>query len=143
HFEERRGLHRDELPLAAVLRLRLGLAAPRRLHVAADVVLVIDGRVLDVAVQLPEVLRVEHHDWHRRPLAAILRVEELEHDVVVAVGMGRRIRPPRSEDLLAVGNHDIMLEFLDRKSTRLNSSQGSISYAVFSLKKKKKSYSKS
>src|SRR6266542_5711614 len=30
----------------------------------------------------------------------------------------------------------------DRKSTRLNSSHGSISYAVFCLKKKKKNYSK-
>src|SRR5207245_9982739 len=31
-----------------------------------------------------------------------------------------------------------VLEFADRKSTRLNSSHGSISYAVFCLKKKKK-----
>src|SRR5207245_4387065 len=30
----------------------------------------------------------------------------------------------------------------DRKSTRLNSSHGSISYAVFCLKKKKKTYTK-
>src|SRR5207245_10017030 len=32
------------------------------------------------------------------------------------------------------------LKKLDRKSTRLNSSHGSISYAVFCLKKKKKNY---
>src|SRR2546422_2475395 len=34
------------------------------------------------------------------------------------------------------------LESLDRKSTRLNSSHGYISYAVFCLKKKKKHYSR-
>src|SRR5438128_3856274 len=33
---------------------------------------------------------------------------------------------------------DCVAEQLDRKSTRLNSSHGSISYAVFCLKKKKK-----
>ena len=32
---------------------------------------------------------------------------------------------------------DYILELIDRKSTRLNSSHGSISYAVFCLKKKK------
>src|SRR5687768_18178055 len=34
-------------------------------------------------------------------------------------------------------------EWPDRKSTRLNSSHGYISYAVFCLKKKKKTYNKS
>src|SRR5689334_24734734 len=34
----------------------------------------------------------------------------------------------------------LQLFFLDRKSTRLNSSHSSISYAVFCLKKKKKKY---
>src|SRR5437879_9703969 len=36
------------------------------------------------------------------------------------------------------GQHFIAMEFLDRKSTRLNSSHRCISYAVFCLKKKKK-----
>src|SRR2546422_2639046 len=36
-------------------------------------------------------------------------------------------------------NLPVVLEQLDRKSTRLNSSHGYISYAVFCLKKKKKS----
>src|SRR3989449_3381661 len=35
-------------------------------------------------------------------------------------------------------NHEKKLKELDRKSTRLNSSHGYISYAVFCLKKKKK-----
>src|SRR5207248_11661255 len=34
--------------------------------------------------------------------------------------------------------HQLALVLLDRKSTRLNSSHGTISYAVFCLKKKKK-----
>src|SRR2546422_4180753 len=41
--------------------------------------------------------------------------------------------------LLAVGTRfNYVLQFGDRKSTRLNSSHGYISYAVFCLKKKKK-----
>src|SRR5689334_23958961 len=39
---------------------------------------------------------------------------------------------------LAPGRYPFMGEFKDRKSTRLNSSHSSISYAVFCLKKKKK-----
>src|SRR5207245_11766281 len=35
-------------------------------------------------------------------------------------------------------SHSTLLEIADRKSTRLNSSHGSISYAVFCLKKKNK-----
>src|SRR5689334_24446817 len=43
------------------------------------------------------------------------------HDVAAVIGLGERERP----------------QLLDRKSTRLNSSHSSISYAVFCLKKKK------
>src|SRR5699024_11671917 len=39
-------------------------------------------------------------------------------------------------------NHDNFQVLKDRKSTRLNSSHVSISYAVFCLKKKKKEYNK-
>src|SRR5207245_4303608 len=45
-------------------------------------------------------------------------------------------RPVRQRDALVVGAGD-------RKSTRLNSSHGSISYAVFCLKKKKKKKNRS
>src|SRR2546430_17580138 len=38
----------------------------------------------------------------------------------------------------AVAEADAVVGFLDRKSTRLNSSHSQISYAVFCLKKKKK-----
>src|SRR5688572_32449600 len=39
---------------------------------------------------------------------------------------------------VAQRDQDLTLRFLDRKSTRLNSSHSQISYAVFCLKKKKK-----
>src|SRR4051794_41760264 len=41
-------------------------------------------------------------------------------------------------DVLAVGQVHLLRQERDRKSTRLNSSHPSISYAVFCLKKKKK-----
>src|SRR5438067_6630316 len=43
--------------------------------------------------------------------------------------------------IIAIGNHD-NTTLTDRKSTRLNSSHVSISYAVFCLKKKKKNKKK-
>src|SRR2546429_2469496 len=45
----------------------------------------------------------------------------------------------RRRKRLAPFHHDLLVS-LDRKSTRLNSSHGYISYAVFCLKKKKKNY---
>src|SRR5687768_18366636 len=62
------------------------------------------------------------------------------------VGVGRRQRA-REEEALRVRAfecHELArllrgLDALDRKSTRLNSSHGYISYAVFCLKKKKRS----
>src|SRR5438309_8803067 len=41
-----------------------------------------------------------------------------------------------------LGDQLVVLKALDRKSTRLNSSHSSISYAVFCLKKKKKNKNK-
>src|SRR5689334_23879437 len=43
-----------------------------------------------------------------------------------------------AEDLHKLITHLKLQDFTDRKSTRLNSSHSSISYAVFCLKKKKK-----
>src|SRR5256885_8683513 len=43
-------------------------------------------------------------------------------------------------DVVAIGPHEDRLGVVDRKSTRLNSSHLVISYAVFCLKKKKKTY---
>src|SRR3989449_4570120 len=54
----------------------------------------------------------------------------------------KALKPARSGELELGGNVDFLnrftLEYSDRKSTRLNSSHGYISYAVFCLKKKKK-----
>src|SRR3712207_7524434 len=41
---------------------------------------------------------------------------------------------------VSIADHKIYMLLLDRKSTRLNSSHANISYAVFCLKKKKKSF---
>src|SRR5207245_11464365 len=64
----------------------------------------------------------------RRPFAlvALLIVDEDEN-------VRPLHHPPQL--IVCVGTHGLLL--LDRKSTRLNSSHGSISYAVFCLKKKK------
>src|SRR5438128_9031909 len=54
----------------------------------------------------------------------------------------RHTRPRRPRSLLPtrsnIGGDRARATIVDRKSTRLNSSHGSISYAVFCLKKKKK-----
>src|SRR3712207_7095955 len=49
---------------------------------------------------------------------------------------------PVSEAIRTTGGADLMAGWLDRKSTRLNSSHANISYAVFCLKKKKKTLQK-
>src|SRR2546429_2703140 len=59
------------------------------------------------------------------------RVEVLEAGALGAEMVGRRV--------VHVGREpDHVVDAQDRKSTRLNSSHGYISYAVFCLKKKKK-----
>src|SRR2546422_3501762 len=49
-------------------------------------------------------------------------------------------RDPFLDERLRVANLPVEPQRVDRKSTRLNSSHGYISYAVFCLKKKKKKY---
>src|SRR5438045_9104191 len=68
--EERRALERHELVARALPRLLRAFAGSRRTHVRADRILVVDGWELDVAMELPEVLRQDHGDGQRRPLAA-------------------------------------------------------------------------
>src|SRR5687768_18021427 len=66
--------------------------------------------------------------------AALRAVEVLEGRLLFAAGLG-------DDGTLSVSGNDsanvIALSRADRKSTRLNSSHGYISYAVFCLKKKK------
>src|SRR5689334_24859252 len=52
------------------------------------------------------------------------------------VGGGRR-DPSRAPNARPIARHGLNARNTDRKSTRLNSSHSSISYAVFCLKKKK------
>src|SRR2546429_151850 len=68
-------------------------------------------------------------------------------DAVAHINIARRVFDSRTPGLLQLGTvwlplpHLAMIPFLvfvNRKSTRLNSSHGYISYAVFCLKKKKK-----
>src|SRR5438874_9175610 len=67
-------------------------------------------------------------DSARNAVRALERDERLGVPIAQAVEMGASL-PAQMEQ---------MLEALDRKSTRLNSSHVEISYAVFCLKKKKK-----
>src|SRR5205809_5414329 len=61
------------------------------------------------------------------PYTPLFRSQSRHGERDGGVGAGGALEPRRSP-----------LEHLDRKSTRLNSSHGYISYAVFCLKKKKK-----
>src|SRR5205809_1865175 len=75
----------------------------------------------------------DHRDLHSFPTrrSSDLGVgEPLRHDAVAQPPAGHRIR-------LGEAVHDEGALQGDRKSTRLNSSHGYISYAVFCLKKKK------
>src|SRR5207245_11207027 len=58
----------------------------------------------------------------------------------IAGGLGIKMADPKREVYVLVGDGSylMMAQEIDRKSTRLNSSHGSISYAVFCLKKKKR-----
>src|SRR2546429_7006235 len=64
------------------------------------------------------------------------RLNHQEECPAVQKSPKRRIRFTQIDVFAALG----ISERLDRKSTRLNSSHGYISYAVFCLKKKKKQY---
>src|SRR5207245_8864942 len=81
----------------------------------------------------------DHQDLHSFPTRRSSDLTDLEAKGEVGPGAERCPRPHASElsmtALLLRGSFRLKV---DRKSTRLNSSHGSISYAVFCLKKKKK-----
>src|SRR2546422_3278288 len=63
------------------------------------------------------------------------------HDALPISGMGSvpvLMEMVRLVTALSTGRRFVTVKLADRKSTRLNSSHGYISYAVFCLKKKKK-----
>src|SRR5687768_18272842 len=65
-----------------------------------------------------------------------LVVRAADQTVALPLAQVRRVMRVAAEELIHVGDTRIT----DRKSTRLNSSHGYISYAVFCLKKKKKKH---
>src|SRR3712207_7392277 len=77
------------------------------------------------------------------PYTTLFRSELVEHhrpDVVPVAGVaGARVAQPHDEERSLGGRGRHRGAGGDRKSTRLNSSHANISYAVFCLKKKKKS----
>src|SRR2546422_6610083 len=77
----------------------------------------------------------------RRPLRAEVELDVPAVDPECGGGQGRHcfLLLPQGNDVIDAGDGlQTMRIPLDRKSTRLNSSHGYISYAVFCLKKKKR-----
>src|SRR6266487_2778071 len=115
----------DRKPPAQVMRLLAGRV--ERVAVARGIVIAKIGARLDRVGRQTVVLEVEADDLrcrsHRRLRPVAISALDLEHDV--------------GPELL-VHERRGWLYGRDRKSTRLNSSHPSISYAVFCLKKKKK-----
>src|SRR2546422_7140789 len=70
------------------------------------------------------------------PYTTLFRSLIVERDQVDLVAHLREVAPPLLDGELGA-ELDALTEGRDRKSTRLNSSHGYISYAVFCLKKKK------
>ena len=109
--EERRRLERRELPLHPRAGRLRRLAGPGHADVAVDQpVLVVDPRVLDVVVEVPEVCRVEDGHRDRLPGLAPLLVQELGHEVGVAVRRLGQTRPLAPAEALPVAAEDPELE---------------------------------
>src|SRR5699024_12738541 len=72
--------------------------------------------------------------------AAVFLNKFIDHHIKwIHIDMGNTVRPWKIEDHQSEGAAGYGVKLLrDRKSTRLNSSHVSISYAVFCLKKKKR-----
>src|SRR2546421_1118628 len=78
-----------------------------------------------------------------RNFYAFIRAFDPHPDSILKILARRDVRAPTDQLKIVIDSyHDRRTgyEFADRKSTRLNSSHDQISYAVFCLKKKKKTY---
>src|SRR5207249_8842944 len=96
------------------------------------------GLVLETMRQVPE--DPDGCNEFERVLLKDLEITEKYMLRVMGKSEDRRLKTPAfhaQANLLTAGILSQQRAFLDRKSTRLNSSHVSISYAVFCLKKKK------
>src|SRR5690606_40011115 len=76
-----------------------------------------------------------------KPLAGFTTAKPVECKKDRSAKFGRNLKKTDNRNPPIVANNAALeVVFLDRKSTRLNSSHVKISYAVFCLKKKKKKY---
>src|SRR2546422_1740574 len=78
------------------------------------------------------VLRIAVADVNFRFVTYVVSHWPNQPDTDISLKMANQSREPTA------GNDGVIVQKQDRKSTRLNSSHGYISYAVFCLKKKKK-----
>src|SRR5438067_6987565 len=91
---------------------------------------------------------VHHRDLHSFPTRRSSDLGDLPAGAAFGLGLGDNEHSPLSVKILATKAEDrenarkSYSRGLDRKSTRLNSSHVSISYAVFCLKKKKNAANK-
>src|SRR6267142_589588 len=103
-----------------------------QLHRVVEGVETTDDRAL-VEAETDAVAEVETEGGHLAVEADLLRLRKRTRDLV-----GRHARLDERDRLVHPLARLLVGDDLDRKSTRLNSSHMSISYAVFCLKKKKK-----
>src|SRR2546429_5587775 len=97
------------------------------------------NRITDRTVQL--LIQLAEESGLRSNIDAMFRGEKINFTEKRAV-LHVALRAPRGTSILVDGQNVVadvhaVLDKIDRKSTRLNSSHGYISYAVFCLKKKK------
>src|SRR2546422_4502154 len=157
----RRGRDREERFVRANVRHRLlsanGLFACLEGHAECAMAFRVSGQADHTSGHFPDVLLPAREDSQERPAEVHLRAERLSFsDDDVRSEVPRRTDDrlgdwihPDDEHRVRHGSNFLelffesaeevrILDVQDRKSTRLNSSHGYISYAVFCLKKKKK-----
>src|SRR5687768_6044307 len=80
------------------------------------------------------ILDVQMPDMNGFEVAQVLRSNKKTKDIPIIFASAEK----KEHQSIIKGFEEGAIDYLDRKSTRLNSSHGYISYAVFCLKKKKK-----
>src|SRR5437773_7050103 len=125
-------LERKPRELSGGERQRVALA---RAIVREPAVFLLDEPLSNLDAKLRASAREELERFHRRVGTTTIYVT---HDQVEAMAMGDRVMVLNKGVVRQLGTPTDVYDIGDRKSTRLNSSHITISYAVFCLKKKKK-----